>query len=106
MTRAAHPTLFPVESPPRPLTDRQASALELLQRAGSDGLRADELGAALCERNGRHAAGDRCEYDKANGLGVLRALRTKGVARARRDRTWRATASTSHAGPVELPEGF
>lgn len=85
--------LFDVEPQPARLTDRQAFVLELLQRAGADGLLADEVGAALCERKGRHPAGRRCDFDKANGLGVLRALWTKGVARSRRDGTWLATVA-------------
>lgn len=106
MTRSAQPSLFPVAAQPRSLTDRQSAALDLLTRAGADELAADELGAALCELRGRHAAGDRCAFDKQNGLGVLRALRTKGYARARRDGTWRAISSDAEAGSGELPEGF
>ncbi len=106
MTRDAQPTLFPVETQPRLLTDRQAFALELLQRAGGEGLRADEVGAELCERRGRHSAGDRCQFDKANGLDVLRALRTKGYARSRRDGSWHAVEAESDASFGAFPEGF
>jgi hypothetical protein len=51
--------------------------LEELRRQ-EDGLDADEVGALLCERNGRHDRGVRCAYDSSNGQGVLKALRKKG----------------------------
>jgi hypothetical protein len=115
------PTLFPVEAVPPTLTERQQFVLEQLRNFGEDGLSADEVGALLCARRGRHDAGTRCEYDSSNGTGVLKALKKKGLARRRRGGTWLAlsgpdgggdsssgasSGAESALGPGELPEGF
>lgn len=94
-----------VDQAPR-LTDRQQFALQQLRGAGGEGLHADELGALLCERNGRHPAGTRCVYDGQNGNQILRALRAKGLAGYRRGRgqTPGAWISTTASVQVAKPE--
>jgi hypothetical protein len=125
------PTLFPVEPVEPTLTERQEYVLDELRRQ-EDGLDADEVGALLCERNGRHDRGVRCPYDSSNGQGVLKALRKKGLARRRRGGTWVALragepqvgadadggpdfgsaptepspAQSAPEGPGDFPEGF
>jgi hypothetical protein len=85
------PTLFDPPVVDKPLTDRQQFVVELLQRAGREGLAADEVGANLCERKGKHPAGDRCEWCSKNGLQVLRSLRSRhGKVKSRRNGSWYA----------------
>lgn len=106
--------------PAKPLTDRQQFALELVERRGVDGIHADEVGAALCERNGRHSADDRCRFDGSSGNEVLKALRGRDLVRYRRGSNgkpgyWQATtANAQQPAPTkpgvvpynEFPEGF
>lgn len=119
------PTLFPVEPVPAALTERQQFVLDELRRY-EDGLDADEVGAMLCERNGRHDRGTRCDWDASNGRSVLKALRKKGLVRSRRGGTWLAlergddgrartdsrvgaspsSSASSQEGPGGLPDGF
>lgn len=76
--------LIPEAPPaPRPLTDRQQYALAVVERAGIDGIHTDELGAALCERNGKHPAGDRCRWCGKAGREVLLALKDRELVRYR-----------------------
>jgi hypothetical protein len=63
---AANPSLFD-PGPPK-LTDRQAFLLERV-RLSEDGLAADEAGALLHERRGKHDAGVRCEWCSTEGKG-------------------------------------
>lgn len=93
----SEPTLFPVEPVEPTLTERQEYVLDELRRQ-EDGLDADEVGALLCERNGRHDRGVRCPYDSSNGQGVLKALRKKGLARRRRGGTWVALSAADGGG--------
>lgn len=109
------PTLFSVE-PVVEVTVRQQFVLDALGALPNEGLRADEVGAMLCARRGRHSAGTRCEYDSSNGTGVLKALKKKGLVRRRRDGSWLALASAesrehgsadaSAQGPGDFPEGY
>jgi hypothetical protein len=71
------------------LTARQQIALEALERA-ADGLTADELGAVLHERAGRHYADQRCEWCTSDGRQVARALRTKHLTVRRKTGYWQS----------------
>lgn len=100
------------------LTDRQQHALDAITAAGADGIHSDELGALLCERNGKHSAGDRCQWCTKNGLGVLNRLRELGLVRYRSKlKAWTATGTPdppseprpAKPGTVpynQFPEGF
>jgi hypothetical protein len=118
------PTLFPLAPIPVTLTERQAFVFAEL-RKHEDGLAADEVGALLCERNGRHDAGTRCDWCSSNGTGVLKALRKKGgLVRRKRGGLWLALergeegasahdgvsgaspSSSAQEGPGDLPDGF
>lgn len=99
------PTLFPVEPVPVQLTERQQFVLEQLRNFGEDGLDADEVGALLCARRGRHDAGTRCEYDSSNGTSVLKALKKKGLVRKRgRGGTWLALSTVEGSGASSAAE--
>jgi hypothetical protein len=103
------------EAPPK-LTDKQRYILDAVQRAGPDGLQADEAGALWCELHGRHSAGDRCQFDGSSGKAVLHSLRAKGLVRYRGARGQQAGAwlpvgvvgevETSCATYNQFPEGF
>lgn len=97
----------PLFEPPPPiqtLTERQAFVLDELRKA-DDGLDADEVGALLCERNGRHDRGTRCEWDSSNGQGVLKALRKKELVKRRRGGTWVALSPADGGGGLASPSG-
>ena len=64
----------PVALPPRPLTDRQATALEHLQAAGHAGLTGAGLGKLIHSH-------DWCVNCHRDGLPLLKALKKKGWAR-------------------------
>lgn len=80
------------------LTARQSFALRYLERHRQDGVKADELGAALHARRGRHPEGERCRFCSNEGQDVLRALRRKGLARQRRGIGW---VALSAPGPAD-----
>jgi hypothetical protein len=67
------------------LTDRQQRALDLIRAAGWDGLRSDELGAAL--HAGKHPLNQPCDFCLTAGQQAGDALRRKGLAQQRRRRT-------------------
>ena len=98
----------PVELEPlKPeLTDRQQHALQLLQHAGRAGLTVDEVGAAWCERRGKHSADTRCTWCGQNGRDVLKALRRKGKVKQRRDGsgTWYALEGLVEPEPADRGE--
>jgi hypothetical protein len=105
------PTLF--EPPPATgtLTPRQKFVWDelLAHAAQGDGLTADEVGALLCERAGRHDSGSRCDWDAVNGRSVLRALRKKGLAKSKRSVGWVALGPQRAERPAEadpFPEGY
>lgn len=88
------------------LTDRQAFALAELERV-PDGLPADEVGARLHERRGKHDAGVRCEWCPTDGRAVLVELRHKGLVVRRRSGLWQLLRrATGPADFGEFPEGF
>lgn len=89
------PTLFTPPAPTGDLTERQRFVYDqlLAHSVQGDGLTADEVGALLCERAGRHDAGTRCQWDTTNGQGVLKALRKKGLARKPRGSGWRVVVA-------------
>ena len=73
--------------PAAKLTERQQAVLDALQRAGHDGLDADQAGAIAHElKAGRwqHSRDERCLYCAQDGLQILRRLRDLGLARYRR----------------------
>jgi len=70
--------------PPAKLTARQQRALNLIEAAGWDGLRTDELGAAL--HHPKHGLNERCAFCVSAATEVGAALRRKGVVRQRRRR--------------------
>jgi hypothetical protein len=82
--------LFDPPPPTGNLTPRQDFVFGQLKAhtAQGDGLTADEVGALLCERAGRHDSGTRCDFDARNGRAVLKALRKKGLAKNSRARGW------------------
>jgi hypothetical protein len=96
------------------LTERQQRALELIRAAGYDGLRSDELGAAIHQP--KHGLNDRCDFCLSTGQELGDALRRKQLAQQRRRRTdndvtytvW--TVAGDLRKPVErdyqLPEGY
>jgi hypothetical protein len=100
------------------LGDRQHFVLELVERAGTDGVSADEAGAAWCAERGKHPVEERCEFDGKTGNDVLRSLRAKGLVRYRkrtpdREGGWVAVDASepppAPSGSVpynEFPEGF
>lgn len=93
-------SLFEVEAIPRPLTDRQATALQHLKDAGREGLSGAELGKLM---------GSGPRYAKSDGLGLLRALKAKGHALQGARGMWRAVDladETSGASFGEFPEGY
>ena len=75
--------LFDLPEQPK-LTDRQKRALELVEAAGWDGLRTDELGAAL--HHPKHELNERCSFCVSAGTEVGSALRRKGLVQQRRRR--------------------
>ena len=89
----------------RPLTDRQQHALDYLTAAGHTGRTADEVGAELCARRGKHAAGDRCVWCAKAGNEVLRALRRHGKVKQLRNGTgcWVALELPEDAGDDRYP---
>lgn len=111
-------TLFEVEPSLPKLRDRQQYALDEISAAGAEGIHTDELGALLCQRNGRHPAGDRCTWCSKNGLDVLNRLRELGLVRYQAKlKAWTATGipdlssetRTAKPGTVpynQFPEGF
>lgn len=105
-----------IDAPPAPkLTDRQQFALQFVTANRTDGVTADEVGAAWCEQKGKHSADDRCQFDGQSGTEVLKALRTKGLVKYRRrtrllEGAWLAVGA-SEPRTVEVPydvfpEGF
>lgn len=75
--------LFAVE-PTVKLTDRQTVALDAIAAAGYDGLHTDEIGAHVHAWQGKHSAGERCEWDGSLGRELGTALRAKGLVQQRR----------------------
>jgi len=69
------------------LSAAQRLILDALRQAGAAGLHADECGAlahSRAEGRSRHGAEERCLYCGQRGMQLLRALRSKGLARYRR----------------------
>ena len=75
--------LFDLPDQPK-LTERQQRAYNLIEAAGWDGLRTDELGAAL--HHPKHGLNERCAFCVSAATEVGAALRRKGVVRQRRRR--------------------
>ena len=68
--------------PPQKLSDRHQRALDLMEAAGWDGLKTDEVGAAL--HHPKHGLNDRCEFCSSAGNEVGSALRRKRLVQQRR----------------------
>lgn len=75
--------LFQIEPTPQ-LTARQQHALDAITAAGWDGLHTDEIGAHVHAWQGKHPAGERCEWDGSVGREMGNALRAKGLVQQRR----------------------
>lgn len=77
--------LFDIEPEPRPLTDRQQWIFGLIVDVGAEGITADELGALMHARHGKHPAGERCQFCGSAGLQALRerAIAERVVKRGR-----------------------
>lgn len=75
--------LFDLPAQPR-LTPKQQRALDLITAAGWDGLKTDELGAAL--HHPKHGLNDRCSWCSSAGNEAGSALRRKGLVKQRRRR--------------------
>jgi hypothetical protein len=97
------PTLFPLPPADGNLTERQSFALDKLRAQLPDGLTADELGALLCERRGKHDAGIRCTWCASAGREVLSALRDRGLVRRRRGGLWLSLAQGAEKPPKHDP---
>ena len=102
-------------APAKPARQTQTAwALDRIRDAGENGLHPDELGALLHERDGKHDAGDRCEWCARDGARVLRRLdrarkvtRRHGNAAVLLDDT--AGAAPQRARPDafgEFPKGY
>lgn len=103
----SQPSLFDppaAEKVEKPLTERQQFVLELVQHAGSEGLAADEVGARLCARRGKHDVDDRCQWCPTSGREVLKALRRRGLVKSRRNGSWYALEG--QVEPELLPPGM
>lgn len=85
------------------LTDRQQFALDQLERAGADGLTADEIGAAWCQQRGVHSAETRCKFCGQSGQGLANELKAKGLARYRRKKGDLDGAWLHHGAPSAPP---
>lgn len=86
------------------LTERQRSALEVVGRLQP--VAADEIGAALCERRGKHPADQRCDWDAQSGREVLRALQRKGLVTRKRDAGWVLVGYTPPRETAPPPTGL
>jgi hypothetical protein len=75
--------LFDLPDEPK-LTERQQRALDLIESAGWDGLRTDELGAAL--HHPKHGLNERCSFCVSAGNEVGAALRRKSLVQQHRRR--------------------
>lgn len=99
--------LFDLPAEPR-LTERQQRALDLIEAAGWDGLRTDELGAAL--HHPKHGLNERCEFCTSAATEVGSALRRKGLVCQRRRRDSNGLVftvwTTADAKPPAKPEHF
>lgn len=101
------PSLFEPPTPAKvekPLTERQKFVLELVQHAGAEGHSADEVGAQLCARRGKHDVDDRCQWCPTSGREVLKALRRHGKVKSRRNGSWYALEGQVES--EELPPGM
>lgn len=67
----------------RPLTPRQQAAYDYIASIPG-GVAADEIGAHLHHLRGKHAAGGRCDYCRAEGLSVTRSKALKPLLVRRR----------------------
>jgi len=92
------PTLVDVAAEPK-LTDRQRFAYESIQ-ASDTGLYADEVGAILHERQGRHHQDQRCEWCARTGLDVLRSKAVAPLVIRRRSGLWQPRQRAEHARPA------
>ena len=95
------------------LTDRQQRAYDLIEAAGWDGLRTDELGAAL--HHPKHGLNERCGWCSSAGNESGSALRRKQLVRQRRRRdanglvysVWTTIDAKPPVGDVgEFPAGY
>jgi hypothetical protein len=75
------------------LTDRLALAHRIL--AGNrDGMRADELGAAIHDARGLHRNGGVCSYCANEGRACARSLEQRGLASRDKHGVWRANGTS------------
>ena len=103
--------LFDLPEPVK-LTDRQQRAHDLIQAAGWDGLRTDELGAAL--HHPKHGLNERCDWCSSAGTAAGAALRRKGLVRQRRRKdanghvysVWTTVDARAPVREFGLPEGY
>lgn len=84
------------EEPAVRLTDRQEFARAAIERLGP--IAADELGALLHERRGRHGAEERCRWCCQEGKTAGRELRAKGLVTLRRGEGWVLRGAQTAAG--------
>lgn len=90
------------------LTDRLALAHRILQ-SNRDGMRADELGAAIHDARGLHGRGGVCQYDANEGRACARSLEQRGLASRDKHGVWRAGKPVDdgyNPATVAFPEGF
>jgi hypothetical protein len=84
-------TLFgDAPAPPPELHPRQQLVMDALKAAGHEGIRADEAGAHIHARRGKHGLDQRCDWCAREGREVLRRLKELGKARLDRHGNWRA----------------
>lgn len=97
----AQNTLIKEAATAKPLTERQQAVLDLVTRAGIDGIDADMAGALLHSlKKGRwaHTSDERCDWCGRDGNGMLKRLAELGQVRYRRrkgnvDGAWLATGT-------------
>jgi hypothetical protein len=90
------------------LTERQQLVMAAIGRAGEDGIRAPQAGAAIHSNRGIHSHNDECRYCHSEGAHLLRRLQELGHVTRDRHGNWRATGQTVEAGSLQgdLPETF
>lgn len=105
-----------VEIAPTALPTSQQVVYDALRSCGNEGLTADEAGAlahSFKDSRWAHSAGDRCQFCGRDGLAILKALETKGLAFYRRKKrnvpgAWLAVSTENPTQNMtgSIPEPF
>lgn len=105
-----------LEIEPTALPTPQQVVYDALHSCGNEGLTADEAGAlahSFKDSRWAHSAGERCQFCGRDGLAILKALETKGLAYYRRKKrnipgAWLAVSSANATQNIHesIPEPF